>query len=48
MKKAKKPSREKKVVLNEKQLKEATGSSGYMVSWGFDEQPDPNNPYGGG
>lgn len=48
MKKVKQPRREKMIILEEKQLKEATGSSGYMVSWGFDETPDPNNPYGGG
>ena len=49
MKKVKQPRREKTVILDEKQLKQTTGSSGYMVSWGFDEeQPDPNNPYGGG
>jgi hypothetical protein len=36
MKKVKKPSREKIVVLEEKQVKEAIGSSGYMVSWGLD------------
>jgi hypothetical protein len=45
MKKVKKPSREKMIVLEEKQLKEAIGSSGYMVSWGLDE-PAPN-PIGG-
>jgi hypothetical protein len=40
MKKVKKPSREKIVVLEEKQVKEAIGSSGYMVSWGLDGPGD--------
>lgn len=38
MKKVKRPRPEKKiVVLEEKQIKEAIGSSGYMVAWGFTE-----------
>lgn len=49
MKKVKQPRREKKtVILEEKQLKEATGSSGYMVSWGFTDDENPDRPYGGG
>jgi hypothetical protein len=36
VKKVNKPRREKIVVLEEKKLTVATGSSGYMVSWGID------------
>jgi hypothetical protein len=43
MKKVKKPSREKIVVLEEKQVKKAIGSSGYMVSWGFYGPGDGGN-----
>ena len=41
MKKISKPRREKIVVLEEKNLAVAKGSSGYMVSWGFDGGEDP-------
>lgn len=44
MKKVKKPRHEKIVVLEEKQIKEAIGSSGYMVSWGFDGSEE-NGPH---
>ena len=46
MKKVNKPRREKIVVLEEKKLTVAQGSSGYMVSWGFQEEnPRPgDNP----
>lgn len=48
MKKVKNPRREKVVALDEKKLNEATGSSGYMVAWGFEEIPPPDqNPLGG-
>ena len=36
MKKVIKPRREKIVVLEDKKLTQATGTSGYMVSWGFE------------
>lgn len=44
MKKGNKPRREKIVVLEEKKLTVAKGSSGYMVSWGFDGGEDPTRP----
>ena len=37
MKKVIKPRRVKIVVLEEKKLTLATGTSGYMVSWGFND-----------
>ena len=46
MKKVKQPRREK-ITLDETQLKQATGSSGYMVAWGFEEIPEPQ-PIDGG
>jgi hypothetical protein len=39
VKKVNKPQRKKIVNLEEKKLTLATGSSGYMVSWGFEETP---------
>ncbi|HKV07152.1 MAG TPA: hypothetical protein VJ725_03375 [Thermoanaerobaculia bacterium] len=45
MKKVKRPRPEKRIaVLEEKQIKEATGSSGYMVAWGFEELEE-NGPH---
>jgi hypothetical protein len=42
VKKVNKPRREKIVTLEEKKLTAATGSSGYMVSWGFQGNGDPS------
>ena len=44
VKKVNKPRREKIVVLEEKKLTAAKGSSGYMVSWGLDGAEDPTHP----
>jgi hypothetical protein len=46
--KVKKSRREKIVVINDKQLKETIGSSGYMVSWGIDGDPNQNPDSDGG
>ena len=47
MKKVNKPQREKIVILEEKKLTAAKGSSGYMVAWGLDGEENGGSGEGG-
>jgi hypothetical protein len=48
VKKVNKPRREKIVVIEDKKLTVATGSSGYMVSWGFNDDGSEDGRGGSG